>query len=157
MSLASCHWLQDPNAIAGKVTVTGKPVKVWDSYRDMYRYVHPVLVFAYADTPARRSWLLGCGHTGRSGCDKCGIRGVRELTSGVPLGNTCFLGYSGSTLALVYDADKNVRFTGDLVVTVYARAIIRFFTSAALLHACNHHRHAGMGSLQCVSRSTPKW
>lgn len=78
---------------AGEVTVTGEPITVFDAHRRVYRKVYPVLVFAYADTPARRGWLLTCGASGRSGCDKCGIRGVRTLSDGTALTATRFLGY----------------------------------------------------------------
>ena len=88
--------------------MTGAPVTVYDSYRDVQRRVFPILVFAYADTPARRGWLLTCGASGRSGCDKCGTRGVRVLWDGTPLSTTRFLGFKGPTAALkLCPAPKN--------------------------------------------------
>ena len=89
--------------------MNGTPIKVFDSFRRVWRWVYPVLVFAYADTPARRAWALTCGHTGRSGCDKCGIRGVRVLPSGEIVSFTVFVGYAGPTAAMVYDEAKHVR------------------------------------------------
>ena len=71
-----------------------------DSHRNVDREVYPVLVFAFADTPARRGWALTCGHSGRSGCDKCGIRGVKILPSGQELSSVSFLGYCEPAPAL---------------------------------------------------------
>lgn len=88
--------------------VVGKTVKVWDAYRNQYRQVAPVLAAAYADTPARRGWALATGHTGRSGCDKCGLRSTRLLPSGDTVGFGAFCGYSAPATALVYDEDKQV-------------------------------------------------
>lgn len=92
----------------GNITVSGEPIKVWDSYRRQYREVFPILVFAFADTPARRGWALTTGHTGFRGCDKCGIRGVRTLSSGVKLNFTAFCGYCEKVPVLARDALNKV-------------------------------------------------
>lgn len=88
---------------AGNVTVTGDAFTIWDSFRQRERRVHPVLMFAFADTPARRCWALTCGHSGRSGCDKCGIRGTKDPSAGEDDSNpTVFAGYSRDTPALLW-------------------------------------------------------
>lgn len=65
-------------------------------------------MFAFADTPARRSWNLTVGNTGARGCDKCGIIGTRVLSDGSELNWTAFLGYSEPCTASVLMADKTV-------------------------------------------------
>lgn len=95
-------------AFTGNIRVKGTPIRVWDSHRNSWRYVYPILVFAFADTPARRRWALTTGHTGKSGCDKCGIRGFRLLPSGIELNWTAFMGYSSPCPVLLFDAESKV-------------------------------------------------
>lgn len=88
--------------------VRGAPITVWDSHRQVERKVFPILVFAFADTPARRSWALTTGHSGNSGCDKCFIRGVRELPDGTPLRWSAFCGYYRECPAVYLEPDPVV-------------------------------------------------
>ena len=97
---------------AGNFVVRGAPITVWDSHRQVERKVFPILVFAFADTPARRTWALTTGHSGNSGCDKCFIRGVRELPDGTPLGWSAFCGYYRECPAVYLEPDP--------VVSLYA-------------------------------------
>lgn len=92
----------------GKFFIRGTPIKVFDSYRRCHREVFPIFVLAFADTPARRGWLLSTGHTSRSGCDKCGIRSVRKLPGGGTLDFNGFAGYTAAVPAKVYDSDDEV-------------------------------------------------
>lgn len=104
--------------IPGNIRITGAPIKVWDSHRKKWRSVFPVLVFAYADTPARRGWALTTGHTGRSGCDKCGIRGIRILPGGIQLNWTAFAGFHHPCPAMVfYPQPKVSLFSPSLTVS----------------------------------------
>lgn len=60
-----------------------------------------MIILAFADTPARRSWAMTCGHSGRSGCDKCFIRGdVREGQRHVTFG-----GYVDAAPAALFSDD----------------------------------------------------
>lgn len=93
----------------GETLVRGAPIRVWDSHRKKYRLVFPVLVFAFADTPARRSWALTIGHTGFRGCDKCSIKGIRKLPDGTTLGWTAFCGYYRECHAAVLEEGAKVR------------------------------------------------
>lgn len=106
----ACHDLcvDEDTFASGKTQIRGNPIMVWDSFRKRWRKVFPVLVFAYADTPARRGWAMTTGHTGKSGCDKCGIRGVRKLPGGIVLTWTAFAGYFGKCPALLFGAKSKV-------------------------------------------------
>lgn len=66
-------------------------------------------MLVFFDTPARRIVFLSTGHTSRSGCDKCGLRSVRTLACGTPLGFNGFAGYTAPSLARVYDRTSQVR------------------------------------------------
>lgn len=105
--------------------VEGSCIKVWDSHRNVYRFVKPVVVVAYADTPARRGWALTCGHTSRSGCDKCGLRSTRTMFDGTETPTNVFTGYIANAKALVFDVQQGVR----LAVTA---------VSVCMLHAMCH-------------------
>ena len=104
------------SSFVGNIHVRGDPIEVYDSYRKKLRKVFPVFVFAFADTPARRSWNLTIGATGFSGCDKCGIRGTRSLPDDVEIGWTAFIGYKRPCEAVVLNADKKV---SPVVLLVY--------------------------------------
>lgn len=93
----------------GSIVVRGNPIRVYDSYRKRFRDVFPVFACAFADTPARRGWLLTTGHTSQSGCDRCGLRSVRTLPCGTPLDFNGFTGYTHPELARVFNKDTNVR------------------------------------------------
>jgi len=93
---------------AGNVMLRGEPIEVWDPHRQRHRRVVPLLVAAFADTPARRAWALTTGHTCRSGCDKCGLRSTRLLPDGTGINFSAFLGYAALTNALVYDETTKV-------------------------------------------------
>ena len=88
-------------------TTLPKRVPVYDVFRAEQREVVPVLALAHADTPARAAWAATCGHTGRSGCDRCAIRGTRQLADGTPTPSTVFRGYDAPapTLNLLEDAE----------------------------------------------------
>ena len=109
--------------------MTGKGVEVWDSHRKQHRTVLPILVVAYADTPARRGWALTCGHTSRSGCDKCGLRSTRVLPNGDPISFSAFLGYDALTNGMVYDRETQVRTLSDV------QALSPYFAVVYSLHA----------------------
>lgn len=96
--------------VDGKPCVHGSGIRVWDPFRQRVREVFPVFMFAIADTPARKCWLLTTSHNSRSGCDKCGIRSGRELPGGYITGYQAFAGYGEKTTAVDYDADKQVMF-----------------------------------------------
>lgn len=88
--------------------VHGVPIIVWDSHKNKHRKVYPILVFAFADTPARRSWALTTGHTGFRGCDKCGLIGFRQVTEEVTLKWTAFAGYCNKCRAVVLPPGSEV-------------------------------------------------
>ena len=98
--------LRDLGSHAVILTAT-RAILVWDSHRQTTRRVLPLLVLAFADTPARRAWALTCGHTGRSGCDKCGVRSVRQGPHGEVYSSACFGGYAWHAPTLTYDINGN--------------------------------------------------
>ena len=63
----------------------------------------PVLLLAFADTPQRRAWALTCGHSGRTGCDKCGLRASRFGADGFAYNNNCFRGYADLAQTMTFD------------------------------------------------------
>ena len=89
--LVFCHHLLVPTAV---VLTAKKCITVWDSHHKAYRFVLPVLLLAFADTPQRRAWALKCGHSGRTGCDKCGLRATRHGADGMEYASNCFRGYA---------------------------------------------------------------
>lgn len=117
----NCRQRSKENRHAGNIQVACRGVQVWDCQRNGYRRVLPILVVAYADTPARRGWLLSCGATCRSGCDKCGIRSTRTLPNGEKLSFSAFLGYEALTNGMVYDE-------ADRVCTSLHRYLGKLFT-----------------------------
>lgn len=123
--------------------MTGKGVEVWDSHRKQHRTVLPILVVAYADTPARRGWALTCGHTSRSGCDKCGLRSTRVLPNGDPISFSAFLGYDALTNGMVYDRETQVRTLSDV------QALSPYF--AVVYAASMHWARCRSGSLSSSS------
>lgn len=74
---------------------------MFDSYHNKVRKVVPILALCYADTPARSKLALTPGHSGRTPCDKCGIRSVRRLSTGQVLTHNAELGYDPPTHALM--------------------------------------------------------
>lgn len=97
------EWLPD-----GGFRVTGCPIEVFDCHRRRNRYVYPIFVFAFADTPARRGWLLTTGHTSKSGCDRCGLVSTRTLPCGTQIGFNGFTGYTAPTRARYWDDNLGV-------------------------------------------------
>jgi hypothetical protein len=86
--------------------VSKDTLHVWDSFRQRRRKIVPILTLAFADTPARRAWNLTCGHCGRSGCDKCGIRGTRVVDEdGNGFGPTRFLGCASDAPTLSFNLE----------------------------------------------------
>ena len=88
--------------------MTGNAITVYDIYVGEYKEVHPRLVYAVADTPARRGWALTTGHTSLSGCDKCGLRSTRELPSGDLVQFSAFAGYRDPAPALKWNLASRV-------------------------------------------------
>jgi hypothetical protein len=82
-------------------------MNIWDPVARKYRKVHPVLVLAQADTPFRAIWALLCGHSSRSGCDKCFIRGTMKGPGGEKWGATRFGGYTSPAPTLTFDDQHN--------------------------------------------------
>ena len=77
-----------------------------------FRKVVPLLVMAFADTPARATWALTCGHSGRSGCDKCSMPSTRTLADGTIIHYNIYRAYIAAVLAYVYAGARS----GDQVV-----------------------------------------
>lgn len=78
-------------------------MRVYDVYRKRYRSVVPVFALAFADTPFRAAWALTCGHSGRSGCDKCALRSTRGATDGEQYTHNVFGGYTDLAPTLNFD------------------------------------------------------
>ena len=72
-----------------------------------FRKVVPLLVMAFADTPARATWALTCGHSGRSGCDKCFMPSTRMLADGTQIHFNIYRAYVDAVLAYVYAGDRS--------------------------------------------------
>jgi hypothetical protein len=83
--------------------VTGKSMNIWDPVARKFRKVHLVLALAQADTPFRAIWALLCGHSSRTGCDKCFLRGTKKGPNAEAWGATRFGGYSQHAPTLVFD------------------------------------------------------
>jgi hypothetical protein len=83
--------------------VTGKFMNIWDPVARKFRKVHLVLALAQADTPFRAIWALLCGHSSRTGCDKCFLRGTKKGPNAEAWGATRFGGYSQHAPTLVFD------------------------------------------------------
>ena len=81
-------------------------MEVFDPCLQKVRKVVPVLAIAYADTPARAKLALTPGHSGRTPCDKCGVRSVRTLSDGHVIKFNALRGYIASTHALIFHAKE---------------------------------------------------
>jgi hypothetical protein len=55
----------------------------------------------------RRAWALTCGHSGRTGCDKCGLRSTRRVPDGTEYSSNCFGGYSARAPTVTFDTAGN--------------------------------------------------
>lgn len=95
----------------GRVFVEGDAIEFFDIHRQKTRKVFPIFVFAFADTPARRGWLLTTGHNSKSGCDKCGLRSTKTLPNGAPIGFPGFTAYTAPAEAQYFDEHLQVLYS----------------------------------------------
>lgn len=125
----------------------GNSISVWDSHAGKSKQVYPVLVYAFGDTPARRGWLLGTSHVSRSGCDRCGVRSVRELPSGIPTMSSAFAGYKDPAPALKWNLASRVCGVSSPICTQCGTEICGdiWLTMPSRIVYCISLARAGMG------------